>query len=525
MGDTSRRAALYARVSSAEQVEGHSLDFQLQDMKLAAQRDGFEVAAEYRDEGFSAKTDKRPEFQRMIADAKAGRFVRIYVWKFDRFARNREDSAIYKGLLRRSGVQVVSVKEPTDGESPASVMLEGMLEVVAEWYSADLRQKMTRAKRQRADLGLYNGDIPFGYRKSCGHHRCTVKNCAAGAPVPVAEEAAAVRSMYEQYATGQASFRDIADAVNAKGFRTRNKRKSNIFGLVGPRPFTDDSVRDIVTNPFYKGVVAYRGEVRPGQHEAIVALELWESCQRVRKNHTKRARTWQKSFRWYLLKGLARCADCGERLHSTTTRSRAYYRCAGAQRGVGCHGRSVGATVIDEQVDALMRGLALPPAWQRHVLAAWGKLDERMKEARERDRAKAKLERLGKAYVDGTVTESEYLRMKRELEAQVAAYVEPVERDVFAAGRLLERMADLWNKMTVEEKSGVLGEMFEAVVVDLREQRVLGPAPKPAFRALLRVCDGSVRPVSGDEGGDSKCASGDPEGIRTLDLHRDRVAC
>src|SRR5205807_9615524 len=117
MADEPRLAACYARVSSAEQVEGRSLDFQLQDMMEAAERDGFHVVDVYRDEGFSAKTDNRPEFQRMIADAQAGRFSRIFVWKFDRFARNREDSAIYKGLLRRAGVQVVSVKEPTDGES------------------------------------------------------------------------------------------------------------------------------------------------------------------------------------------------------------------------------------------------------------------------------------------------------------------------------------------------------------------------------------------------------------------------
>lgn len=484
MRDHSRRAALYARVSSAEQVEGHSLDFQLQDMKQAAQRDGFDVVEVYRDEGFSAKTDKRPEFQRMIADAKAGRFSRIYVWKFDRFARNREDSVIYKGLLRRSSVQVVSVKEPTDGDSPASVRLEGMLEVVAD-------------------------------RKSCGHDRCTVKNCTDNLPVPVPEEAAIVRLMFEQYAAGQSSFRDIADAVNARGFLTRNKRKSSIFGLVGPRPFTDDSVRDIVTNPFYKGMVRYRGEVRNGKHEAIVAAELWQRCEQVRLSHAKRARSWQKSFRPYLLKGLARCADCGERLQSTTATNRAYYRCGGAQRGVGCHGRSVAAAVIDEQVDALMRGLALPSAWQRHALGAWGNLDDRMRAATERDRAASKLQRLGKAWVDGTITDAEYRQMKTELEALVHAYIEPVERDVFAAGRLLERMPELWDKMTIEEKTGVLGDVFEAVVVDVREQQIIGPTPKPAFRALLKVCEGSVRPVSASETGELKCASGDPEGIWT----------
>ena len=249
----SRSAALYARVSSAEQVDGHSLDFQLEDMRKAARHDGFDVAEVYRDEGFSAKTDRRPEFQRMIADAKAGCFSRIYVWKFDRFARNREDSAIYKGLLRRNGVQVVSVKEPTDGESPASGLMEGVLEVVAEWYSADLKQKMSRAKRARADAGLYNGDVPFGYAKACGHERCTIKTCDNNIPVPRTDEAAVVLTAFDRYAAGHTSMKDIADFINTLGFKTRNKRKKSEYGVTGPRPFSKDSVRDMLTSPFYSG--------------------------------------------------------------------------------------------------------------------------------------------------------------------------------------------------------------------------------------------------------------------------------
>src|SRR4051812_8113874 len=104
-----KRAAIYVRVSDESQVEGHSLDFQLQDCEAQACADGFGVdpVSIYRDEGFSAKSDARPEFQRMIADAKRHQFDRVYVWKWDRFARNREDAVVYKGLLRRAGIDLI----------------------------------------------------------------------------------------------------------------------------------------------------------------------------------------------------------------------------------------------------------------------------------------------------------------------------------------------------------------------------------------------------------------------------------
>lgn len=522
-----KQAALYARVSSAEQVDGHSLDFQIADMKAAAKRDGFAVASVYRDEGVSAKSDRRPEFQRMIAEAKAGRFQRIYVWKFDRFARNREDSAIYKGLLRRSGVQVVSVKEPTDPDSPSSVILEGVLDVMAEWYSADLKQKMGRAKRHRADNGLYNGDLPFGYSKACGHERCTVKDCSNNMPVPVRAEAQAVREAFTRYGDGRASFAEIAEGINALGFKTRNKRKSTAYGLTGPRPFTKDSVRDMISNPFYAGRVRYRGETRDGKHEAIVSRELWEQCAAIRLSRSQRPRSWSAKFRPYLLKGLARCADCGERLWASTAKGVAYYAERSKARGIDCAsgGGSIRVDVLDGNADAMIRDLSLPRTWQRHILDLYGGIDERMKAERERQSAAEKLKRLSRVYLDGGVTRGEYEIMKAELEARVNAVVEPIEKDMLDAGRMLERIGVVWPDMTTAERHAVLSDMMEAVYVDVPAKRVVGVAAKPSFRALLKACEGSVRPAQGAEPGESDTGIGDPEGIRTLDLHRDRVAC
>src|SRR5687768_1924552 len=148
------RAAIYARVSTEEQVEGHSMDYQQEDMKAAATRDGFDEILIYKDDGFSAKTTQRPGFLAMIADAKAGKYKRLYVWKWDRFARSRDETAVFRVLLKEQGVEIISLKEPSNPDSPADVLLQGVLETVAEWYSVDLKQKVSGSKQRRAELGL-----------------------------------------------------------------------------------------------------------------------------------------------------------------------------------------------------------------------------------------------------------------------------------------------------------------------------------------------------------------------------------
>lgn len=159
------RAALYARVSTDEQVEGYSIDAQLGAMRAYAATRGWRVTGEYVDAGYSARSDARPQFKAMIADARARKFDIILVHKLDRFSRRREDAVTYKALLRQVGINVVSVSEPLDPESPVTVIVEGVLEAVNEWYSVNLGREVAKGLRQRAEQGLWNGDLPFGYVK------------------------------------------------------------------------------------------------------------------------------------------------------------------------------------------------------------------------------------------------------------------------------------------------------------------------------------------------------------------------
>ena len=156
------KAVIYARYSSDNQRE-ESIEGQLRECMEYANYNDIQVMGNYIDRALSAKTDNRPEFQRMIKDSYKHAFDCIIVWKLDRFARNRYDSAHYKSLLKKNGVRVISAKE-TISEGSEGILLESVLEGMAEFYSAELAEKVTRGMKENALKGLWNGgNVPFGY--------------------------------------------------------------------------------------------------------------------------------------------------------------------------------------------------------------------------------------------------------------------------------------------------------------------------------------------------------------------------
>lgn len=156
------RAVIYARYSSDNQRE-ESIDGQIRECLEYAKYNEIEVVANYIDKALSAKTDNRPNFQKMIKDSFKGSFDIVLVWKLDRFSRNRFDSAHYKNILKKNGVKVVSAKE-TIAQDASGILLESMLEGYAEYYSAELAEKVKRGMTENALKGLWNGgQVPFGY--------------------------------------------------------------------------------------------------------------------------------------------------------------------------------------------------------------------------------------------------------------------------------------------------------------------------------------------------------------------------
>jgi DNA invertase Pin-like site-specific DNA recombinase len=167
MSELNKRAALYARVSSEKQDIDLSISAQLKALREYATKNNYDIVREFVDEAESGKTTARPAFKEMVSIARRTQkpFDLILVWKYSRFARSREDSIVYKTMLRKNGVQVVSITEPFD-DTPTGRLLEAMIESLDEFYSANLGEEITRGMRESASRGFYlSSRPPYGYRK------------------------------------------------------------------------------------------------------------------------------------------------------------------------------------------------------------------------------------------------------------------------------------------------------------------------------------------------------------------------
>ncbi|MBQ7010059.1 MAG: recombinase family protein, partial [Ruminococcus sp.] len=182
---------LYARYSCDNQRE-ESIEGQLRECKAFAERKGYIVVDTYIDRAISAKTDNRPDFQRMIKDSAKKEFDIIIVWKLDRFSRSRYDSARYKAALKKNNVSVVSATEAIS-EGAEGIILESVLEGISEYYSIDLSEKVTRGMVENVLKGKFNGgSVTYGY--SIDKDRFFRKNPA---------EAPIVTEIFNRYADGE----------------------------------------------------------------------------------------------------------------------------------------------------------------------------------------------------------------------------------------------------------------------------------------------------------------------------------
>ena len=500
------RAALYARVSTEDQVDGYSIDGQIDSTKRYATEHGWSVVGKYVDAGFSARTDERPRFKAMIADAKLGKFDVVLVLKGDRFARNRMHATMYKQLLREAGVRVVAISEPFEEGTPSGVILEGVSEVIAEWYSVDLSVKITDAKRRRAEKGLWNGPVPFGYVAS-----------SEGTLAIVPEEAEVVRRAFDMYATGRHTYQAVATWLNQSGARPRVHRRKR---REGDYLWSKDTVKDMLANAFYLGYVKHKGQLLDGKHEAIVTQELLDAVVRVKRAHYHGPSTFSQRYRTYLLKGLVRCVHCGEKLWAQHMNGKSYYREESSIRGIRCPNPKAyqRAEVFDEQVSGLVGELRLPESWRQLVFEFLDSNEERMEAAGERRRLEEKLRRVKYQFREGDLEQREYVREMETTKAALAAVQDPEEGQLVHLGDHVEALVEAWALATREEQHDLLKLMLDAVYVDMGAGKVVAVSPKPEFLPLFnlreRVSSGAIDLVTGD-----------PDGIRTHDLRRDRAVC
>lgn len=407
-----RRAAAYVRVSTDDQAE-LSPDSQLEEIRKYAHREGMLLLDEYIyiDAGISGKkAERRPEFMRMIAQAKEDcrPFSVILLWKFSRFARNQEESIFYKSVLRsKCGVEVVSVTEPLTA-GPFGSLIERIIEWMDEFYSIRLSQEVKRSMTVNARRGKLQASPAFGYRAD------------GGKLIPLPDEAAHVRRIFDRFVSGSGIW-NIAQELNSLGLRTHRGN-----------PFENRTVEYILRNPVYIGKLRWNPSGRSrrdfldesviiadGGHEPLVSPEVWEAAQdrldRLKAQFSRKARPAGELKHW--LSGLVRCSACGGPLIFSRPH---YFKCNNYVRARCPRSQHVNAELLSESVRLrLEKDASSAPAFAYELTgAAASDADQAGLEAALRQ-LRAKKARLLEAYLSGALALPEFTNAKRALDGSI----------------------------------------------------------------------------------------------------------
>ena len=406
--------AAYVRVSTDDQLE-YSPDSQLKLIKEAAAREGVIVPEEYifrEDDGISGKSAaRRPAFRLMIAQAKEtpAPFSVIYVWKYSRFTRNQEEAIMYKNLLKKRGVTVKSISEPSS-DSPFSSLIERIIEWMDEYYLINLSGEVRRGMLEKFNRGEATGVPPYGYSVI---DKQLVPN----------GDADTVRWIYQEYLSGKGC-RAIASELERRGVRT-------------PRGNAPDNrwIQYILENPTYIGKCRYSAEgpanysragsaddkalLIDGGHQAIITPEIFEAVREKRKAKDTEIKYVRKSSpRVYMLKGLLRCGSCGATLTllSTATPSLQCHRYAKGQcresHSIAVKkAEDLTVRTLEEIIGARAFAFSPPRARKARLSRDWDKLIAA---------EESKLARARTAYLEGVFDAQEYAEAKRAVEGVIS---------------------------------------------------------------------------------------------------------
>ena len=421
-------AVIYARYSSDNQRE-ESIEGQIRECTAYAEKNGVTVIKHYIDRALSAKTDNRPDFQQMIKDSEKRLFDIVLVWKLDRFARNRFDSAHYEYLLERNHVKLVSATEPIS-DSPAGIMVKSMLTGMAEYYSAELSEKVVRGMTENVLKGKYNGGtIPIGY---------TVDEEKFFQIDPL--KAPFVVEAFQRYNDG-ATMKELMNWLNDSGVTTNRNQK-----------FTYNSIQTLLTNRRYVGENRFKDIVMPDSIPVIIEKELFDSVQdKIAKN--RRAPARHKAEDDYLLTTKLFCGMCGAMMFGEcgTGRNKVvhhYYKCATAKRFKTCKKKTVRKEWLEDLVVAETMKLIQDDAVIDAIVAEVMELQDQEnttlplleKQMREVENG---IENMLNAIQAGVLTNSTKSRLEK-LEAQQKELEVRIAEEKIARPRLSENQVRFW---------------------------------------------------------------------------------
>lgn len=357
------RVAIYARVSTEEQAEhGYSIDAQLDTLRNYCKMYGKIVAQEYVDRGVSGKSTKgRYELQKLLRDAKDGKFDEVVVWKISRLARKTIDLLQIVDELSKHKVAFRSFSENFETETPMGKFALQMMGAVGELERNTIVDNVKMGMKQRARTGRWNGGRVLGYKSVAS--KSFNKGSKETTLQIIEEEAMIVRKIFALFASGK-GLKAIANKINHEGYRTK---RGNTFST--------SAIKEIILNPIYIGKIRFNrfenwSEKRregksediilvDGNHESIIAKELWDKVQSIQQRKSKSSiRNYEGNF---VLTGLIKCPKCGASMVASRTTNTLksgvkkvirYYSC-GAFRSKGsavCSANSIRADYAEQYV-------------------------------------------------------------------------------------------------------------------------------------------------------------------------------
>ncbi|MCR4759927.1 MAG: recombinase family protein [Oscillospiraceae bacterium] len=408
-----KTAAAYIRVSTEDQIE-FSPDSQLKAIRKYAKEHDLILPEEFvfADEGISGrKTDKRVQFQRMIGTAKLKPkpFDVILLWKFSRFARNREDSIVYKSMLRKQcGIEVISISEQLT-EDKTSILIEALIEAMDEYYSLNLAEEVRRGMSEKFSRGGVVSQPPFGYRMQDGIF------------FPDETAAPIVQMIFEDYLSG-VPVRQIARKLNEMGITSRHGN-----------PFENRTIEYILTNPVYIGKLRRsltgdrsdryheQDQCVDGQHQPIITQEVFDAAQAKRADTKKMYKKYARHDQpvQFMLKGMVRCDNCGGTLVMSSTGNG--LQCHNYGRGKCKISHSISIAKINAAVlDKIREDMSDPDFESRVIKQNVPKSAESPIPALI-EKEERKLERIREAFEAGIDTLDEYRQNKQRITERLSA--------------------------------------------------------------------------------------------------------
>lgn len=463
-------AAAYIRVSTEDQIE-FSPDSQLEKIKLYAERNRIILPKEFifLDEGISGRNAaKRPAFNEMIglAKRKPKPFDVILVWKYSRFARNREDSVVYKSMLRKDlNIDVVSISEDV-GDDKMSILFEAMIEAMDEYYSINLAEEVKRGMTEKAKRGGVLSIPAFGYK---------VENNEF---VTIPEEAEIIRKVFNDYACGK-GFLSIAKALNAMGVKTHRGNK-----------IENRTVEYWLNNPVYIGKTRWNPDgklsrnytfctaiISNGTHTPIIDTKTWDKVQKKMKEQKAKFRKYYNPDRKDLshwLSGIVRCEKCG----AVLSNQGGFFGCSNRGRGTCTGVGYIKSNKLDSIIFKALSDIKLPNVTLEFAEpepdVQSDSNDDSIIISTQIQRLEIRMERIKSAYESGADTLEEYKASKKNILSEIndlkkaleKSREDPPKQKVEICNESIRRLTDILQDASVGniEKNKAARAIFKEIV-------------------------------------------------------------